>query len=113
MLTTRLFVRSYATAATATARNPALAMVSKLRNDFPGLPVKKAKEALDANDNDYDKAVAFVREQMAQDGSIKAAKVQSRQCSQGVVSVLERPGIGAALIEVSKFICDGNADFII
>jgi translation elongation factor EF-Ts len=55
---------------------------------------------LAASGNDFDKACELIEQQLASDGQKKASKVQNRVAQQGLITILQRPGLGAVMLEV-------------
>lgn len=76
-------------------------LVLRLRNRFEGVPLVRIKESLTATGNSYDQACKWIEEHLARDGAKKADKVQNRLAQQGIITILQRPGLGAVMLEAS------------
>ncbi|KAL1918812.1 uncharacterized protein VTP21DRAFT_2834 [Calcarisporiella thermophila] len=82
---------------------PNLKLLSKLRQETE-VSMTKAKEALVKNDNDYERALAWLQEDMKLSGAKKAEKVSGRVAGEGLVGVVvaEGPeGSRGAIVEVN------------
>jgi elongation factor Ts len=62
-------------------------LVKRLRETIYGLSITKAREALDATNNDLDQALAWLSKDMALTGAKKAAKAADRKTGQGLIGL--------------------------
>ncbi|RUS16491.1 elongation factor TS-domain-containing protein [Endogone sp. FLAS-F59071] len=82
-----------------TVAKPSVALLARLRQETQ-VPLTKAKEALVNTNNDYDAALAWLREDEQASGAKKAEKVKGRTASEGLVGVagVEAMGRGAGMV---------------
>lgn len=90
---------------------PSLHLVAQLRK-LTDVPISKAREALNASGNNLEGALEWLRQDLANSGAQKAAKVAGREAREGLVSVcvlssgrlpstLSGGGLRAAMIELN------------
>ncbi|OZJ04603.1 hypothetical protein BZG36_02050 [Bifiguratus adelaidae] len=87
---------------------PSIALLARLRKETE-VSMTKAKEALSKNENDYDKALAWLHEDAQASGLKKAAKVAGRTAGEGLIGLTVLESLGkdrlggsrAALVELN------------
>ncbi|KAF9909980.1 Elongation factor Ts, mitochondrial [Linnemannia zychae] len=75
-------------ASTTPAVKPNIKMLAEIRKTIEGISMMKAKEALIQTNNDFEKALEWVREDEAKAGIKKAEKLKDRQALEGLVGVV-------------------------
>ncbi|KAG0275190.1 Elongation factor Ts, mitochondrial [Linnemannia exigua] len=73
---------------TPAAVKPNIKMLAEIRKTIEGVSMMKAKEALIQTNNDFEKALEWVREDEAKAGIKKAEKLKDRQALEGLVGVV-------------------------
>lgn len=80
-------------------------MLAEIRKTIEGVSMMKAKEALIQTNNDFEKALDWVREDEAKAGIKKAEKLKDRQALEGLIGVVVgevgEHGNRGAIVEVS------------
>ncbi|KAF9185719.1 Elongation factor Ts, mitochondrial [Haplosporangium sp. Z 11] len=84
--TPRLILRHAST--TIPAVKPNIKLLAEIRKTIEGISMMKAKEALIQTNNDFEKALEWVREDEAKAGVKKAEKLKDRQALEGLVGVV-------------------------
>jgi elongation factor Ts len=82
-----------------TAKPSLASMVSKLRRTTQA-PISKAREAAEKYPDDYEAALAYLNETLAQLGQEKASKLAGREARQGLVAMVAGPGARGVVIEL-------------
>ncbi|KAG0220991.1 elongation factor TS-domain-containing protein [Mortierella sp. GBAus27b] len=104
-VTQRLILRQATTASSAPAVKPNIKLVAEIRKTIEGVSMMKAKEALIQTNNDFEKALEWVREDEAKSGIKKAEKLKDRQALEGLVGVVVgevgQHGNRGAIVEVN------------
>ncbi|CAG8551408.1 5298_t:CDS:2 [Paraglomus occultum] len=80
--------------------NSTIALLKRLRSETQ-VSITKAKEALQVNDNDYDKALQWLLEDAKRSGATRAEKVKGRIAKEGLIGIALREG-GGAIVEVNS-----------
>ncbi|KAK3807484.1 MAG: elongation factor TS-domain-containing protein [Linnemannia elongata] len=75
-------------ASTTPAVKPNIKMLAEIRKTIEGVSMMKAKEALIQTNNDFEKALEWVREDEAKAGIKKAEKLKDRQALEGLIGVV-------------------------
>lgn len=75
-------------ASTTPAVKPNIKMLADIRKTIEGISMMKAKEALIQTNNDFEKALEWVREDEAKAGIKKAEKLKDRQALEGLIGVV-------------------------
>ncbi|KAJ9088678.1 Elongation factor Ts, mitochondrial [Entomophthora muscae] len=92
----RSFSRTYAV-------KPSVPLISEIRKKTE-ISITKAKEALIATENNLEKALAWIEEDLAKSGAKKAAKLADRVAAEGLIGVITRNDIpgssNGALVEL-------------
>ncbi|KAG0283772.1 Elongation factor Ts, mitochondrial [Linnemannia gamsii] len=70
------------------AVKPNIKMLAEIRKTIEGISMMKAKEALVQTNNDFEKALEWVREDEAKAGIKKAEKLKDRQALEGLIGVV-------------------------
>ncbi|KAF9125937.1 Elongation factor Ts, mitochondrial [Mortierella sp. 14UC] len=86
--TSFLVTRRHASTTAAAAVKPNIKMLAEIRKTIEGISMMKAKEALIQTNNDFEKALEWVREDEAKAGIKKAEKLKDRQALEGLVGVV-------------------------
>ena len=79
---------------------PDIQLISRLRKHVEGVSIQRVKEALMATNNDFDEAKSYLTRLMAADADKRERKGKSAT-SEGVIAIIERPGLGASMFELS------------
>lgn len=83
-----LLITRHASTTPATAVKPNIKMLAEIRKTIEGVSMMKAKEALIQTNNDFEKALEWVREDEAKAGIKKAEKLKDRQALEGLIGVV-------------------------
>src|SRR6185437_12748513 len=92
-------------ATSARGDNSVITLLKRLREETQ-VSITKAKEALQLNDNNYDKALEWLLEDAKRSGATRAENVKGRIAKEGLIGIALREG-GGAIVEVLH-ICDLN-----
>ncbi|CAG8479054.1 8035_t:CDS:2, partial [Paraglomus brasilianum] len=87
-------------ATSARGDNSVITLLKRLREETQ-VSITKAKEALQLNDNNYDKALEWLLEDAKRSGATRAEKVKGRIAKEGLIGIALREG-GGAIVEVNS-----------